>query len=105
MPKFLVHTSYTAEGLKILQKEGATGRMKKIASMLEGAGGKLEAYYFALGEDDAIIICDMPSLEAMTAVAIAGSASGVLRTRTTALLTVKETDQALKKSAGVKVTH
>lgn len=105
MPKFLVHTSYTAEGLKVLQKEGATGRMKKIASMLEGAGGKLESYYFALGEDDAIIICDMPSVEAMCAVAISGSASGVLRTRTTLLMTAKETDRALKKSTGVKISH
>ena len=105
MPKFLVHTSYTAEGLKILQKETASRRMKKIAAMLEGAGGKLEAYYFALGEDDAIILCDMPSIEAMSAVAIAGSASGVLRTRTTPLLTVKETDQALKKSAAVNIAR
>jgi uncharacterized protein with GYD domain len=103
MPKFLIHTNYTAEGLKLLQKDTAAVRMKQIAAMFESAGGKLEAYYFTLGEDDAYVICDMPSVEAVTSVVVAVSAAGLVRTRTTPLLTVEETDRALKKSASYKL--
>jgi uncharacterized protein with GYD domain len=99
MPKFLIHSSYTVEGLKDLQKQTASGRKKSIAALLERAGGKLDAYYFCLGEDDAIVIADMPSAEAMASVAIAVGGSSRVRTRTIQLLTVEETDRALKKSA------
>jgi uncharacterized protein with GYD domain len=44
MPKFLITGRYTAEGLKGLQKDKATGREKAVAAACEAAGGKLDAF-------------------------------------------------------------
>ena len=98
MAKFLIQASYSAEGLRGLQKDKATGRREAVAKLMESAGGKLDALYFCLGQDDIVCICDAPNTEAMTALAIAVSATGFVRTRTTPLLTVEETDSALAKS-------
>jgi uncharacterized protein with GYD domain len=98
MAKYLIHAAYTAEGLRGLQKEKASGRREAIAKLMESAGGKLEALYFSLGEDDVIVIVDCPDTVSVASVAIAVSASGLVRTRTTALMTVEEVDRALAKS-------
>ena len=58
MAKYLIEASYTAEGLKGLQKDKASGRKQAVTKLLEGLEGKLEAMYFALGEHDVILIVD-----------------------------------------------
>ena len=45
MPKYLIQASYTAEGLKGLQKDKASGRRTTVAKAVEAAGGKVEAFY------------------------------------------------------------
>jgi uncharacterized protein with GYD domain len=97
MPKFMIAGSYTTEGLKGLQKDKASGRRGVVQKVVESVGGKVEAMYFSLGEHDVIVIADLPNTVAATAIALGVSASGVVRTKTTALLTVEETDQALAK--------
>ena len=98
MPKYLIQGSYTAEGLKGLQKDKASGRRTAVASAAETLGGKLEAAYFAFGQDDAVVIVDLPDNVAASALSLAMSASGLVRTKTTPLLTIEETDKALAKS-------
>jgi uncharacterized protein with GYD domain len=98
MPKYLIHASYTADGLKGLQKDKASGRQQAVRQVLEGAGGRLESMYYALGEDDVVIIADLPDNVAVSAVSLSVSATGFVRTRTTALLTIEETDKALAAS-------
>ena len=95
MPKYLVQASYTAEGLKGLQKDKASGRKEAVSKAIEGLGGKLESIYFAFGADDVVVIFDLPDNIAAARLAIAVGASGLIRTRTTPLLTVEEVDQAL----------
>jgi uncharacterized protein with GYD domain len=97
MPKYMIEASYTAEGLKGLQKDKASGRKAVVHKVVESVGGKVEAMYFALGDHDVIVIADLPNAVAATAIALGVSASGLVRTKTTALLTVEETDQALGK--------
>ena len=97
MPKYLIEASYTAEGLRGLQKDKASGRRSAIQKLTQSIGGKVEAVYFALGEYDVVVIADLPDTVSATAIALAVSASGLVRTRTTVLLTVEETDQALAK--------
>ncbi len=53
--------------------------------------------YFALGDQDVMVIVDLPDAVSVTALALGVSASGLVRTKTTALLTVEETDKALGK--------
>ena len=99
MAKYLIHASYTADGLKGLQKDKASGRRDAVRQLLDGVGGKLESMYYALGEDDVVIIADLPDNVAASTLSLTVSASGLVRTRTTALLTIEETDNALTATA------
>jgi uncharacterized protein with GYD domain len=98
MPKFLIEASYTAEGLKGLQKDKAAGRMQAVKSALKAVDGQLECLYWCLGDRDAIGIAEFPNATAASAFALAVSASGLVRTKTTALLTAQEIDAALAKN-------
>jgi uncharacterized protein with GYD domain len=102
MPKYLVSASYTAEGLKGLQKDKASGRRRAVTAAVEGLGGQVEGFYYALGEYDVFVVADLPDNAAATALGVAVSAAGLARTRTTALLTVEETDRALEKSTSYR---
>jgi uncharacterized protein with GYD domain len=102
MPKCLVQSSYTPEGLKGLQKDGAAGRLKVASQAAESLGGKLEAIYFAFGEHDVVAILDLPSPVDAAALAFAVSGTGAIRTKTTPLLTLDEADAALKKSVAFR---
>lgn len=95
MSKFLIEASYTMEGLQGLQRDKASGRLAAVTRAAQSVGGELESMHFALGADDVIVIVDLPSASAAAALSTAISASGLVRTRTTALLTVAEMDEAL----------
>ena len=60
MPKYLVHSSYTAEGARGLLKSGGTARRRAVEELLASLGGKLEAFYFTFGDEDAILIMIFP---------------------------------------------
>lgn len=94
MPKYLVQASYTGEGLKGIRKDKASGRKAAVSKAVEALGGKLESMYFAFGENDVVVILDMPDNASAAAFSMASSASGVVRTRTTTLMTVEEADKA-----------
>jgi uncharacterized protein with GYD domain len=98
MPKFLVEATYTADGLKGLVKDKASGRKAAIATAVKKLGGKLESIYFCLGDNDVVLIVDLPDYVSGAALSTAASAAGTSRTKTTQLLTVDEMDKALGKT-------
>jgi uncharacterized protein with GYD domain len=98
MAKYLVEASYTAEGLRGLMKDKASGRKAAVEKLLTGMGGKLEGFYFAFGEADAYVLVDVPNSVSAAALSMAVSASGVVRSKTISLLTVEEVDQAIAKN-------
>jgi uncharacterized protein with GYD domain len=102
MPKFLITGSYTAEGARGLMKEGGSGRRAAVQKALDGVGGKLEAFYFAFGRDDAYVIVDVPDNASVIAVSLAVNASGVVRVNTTPLISPEDLDAASKKSIGYR---
>jgi uncharacterized protein with GYD domain len=102
MAKYLIAASYSAEGLKGLQRDKASGRRQAISTAIEGVGGKLECLYFALGQDDVYVIADLPDNIAAAALGIAVSAAGLVRTRTIALMTVEEVDRALERTVNYR---
>ena len=69
---------------------------------VEAAGGKLHAFYFAIGQDDVIGIAEFPDQATATAVSVAVRATGMVSIRTTVLLTPEEMDAATKKAIGYK---
>jgi uncharacterized protein with GYD domain len=95
LSKFLIEASYTTEGLQGLQRDKASSRVAAVAQAAQSLGGSLESMHFALGADDVIVIVDLPSASAVASLSTAISASGLARTRTTALLTATEMDEAL----------
>ena len=102
MPKYLLKASYTAEGLRGLQRDKASGRKAAVTQAVEGLGGKIESFYYTFGEEDVIVIFDLPDNASAAALALSVSATGLVRTKTTPLLTIEEIDQALGKGVGYR---
>jgi uncharacterized protein with GYD domain len=98
MPKYLLVGSYTDEGLKGLLKEGGSKRKEAAEQLAESVGGKLEALYFALGENDFYEIVDLPGNVSVSAASLVTNASGALKLKTVVLLTPEEVDQAVKEA-------
>jgi uncharacterized protein with GYD domain len=97
MPKYMIRASYTAQGAKGILERGGSARRQATQETVASLGGKLEAFYFAFGDDDALIIADLPDHAAASAAALAVAASGTVRPKTTVLITPEEVDEAVKK--------
>jgi uncharacterized protein with GYD domain len=97
MPKFLFETTYTAEGIRGLQKDNGSGRKQAVEKLLASLDGKLEAFYYAMGDRDVVTIVDLPNAESAAAMSFTGMGTGMVRVKTTPLLTVEEVDRALAK--------
>ncbi len=98
MSKYLIEVSYTNEGMKGVLKEGGSGRRAAVEQLISAAGGSLEAFYFVFGDDDAILIVDMPDNATMAAVSLGVSAAGGASPSVRVLLTPEEIDTAAKKT-------
>jgi uncharacterized protein with GYD domain len=97
MPKYLMETTYTPEGARALHKDTASGRREAVSKLVQSVGGRLETFYYAMGDRDVVAIVELPDATTAAAVSLTGSSSGLVTVRTTALLSVEEVDQALKK--------
>jgi len=102
MPKFLIEGSYSAEGLRGLAKDKASGRQAAVKDALASLGGKLEGVYYALGDADVYVLCECPDHVSAAALSLAASSSGLVRTKTIPLMTVEETDRALTMKSGYR---
>jgi uncharacterized protein with GYD domain len=98
MPKYLFEASYTQEGAKGLIKDGGSKRRAVVEALTKSMGGRLEAFYFAYGDNDAYVIVDLPDSASATAVSLTVAASGAVRVKTVVLITPEEVDQAVKKT-------
>ena len=76
MAKYLIIAAYTAEGAKGLLKDSGTKRRQAAEQAIKSAGGTMEAFYFAFGDDDAYVIVDAPDHASMAAASLAINASG-----------------------------
>jgi uncharacterized protein with GYD domain len=95
MPKYLIQASYTTEGIHGLVGDSASGRRADVETAVKALGGKVEAFYYAFGADDVVIILDLPNNITAAAIGLTTSGTGAVRARTTPLLTVEEVDKAL----------
>jgi uncharacterized protein with GYD domain len=98
MPMYLLRGSYSNEGYRGLASEGGTGRRRAAEEALGSVGGRLEAFYFALGNDDFFIIAELPDNPTTVAVTMAGKLSGSFGINATVLLTPEELDVAASKA-------
>jgi uncharacterized protein with GYD domain len=98
VPKYLVEASYTDEGLKGLIKDKATGRAAAVQKAAQSLGGKLDEIYYTFGDKDVILLLDMPDNATVAAFAITAASTGLVRVKTTPLLTVEDVDTAIGKN-------
>jgi uncharacterized protein with GYD domain len=99
MAKFLVEASYLSKGINGLLKEGGTRRREAVDELFASLGGRVELFYFAFGERDAIIIGELPDNTSAAALALRVNAAGVTTCKTTVLLTPQDIDDAVKKTS------
>ncbi len=102
MAKYLFEASYTNVGAKGLMSEGGSSRRQQIQSMLGTMGGKLEAMYYAFGDNDVYAIVDVPDNVTAVAVSMAVNASGAVTAKIIVLITPEELDEASKKSVSYR---
>jgi len=98
MSKFLWKASYTTDGVKGVLKDGGSGRRDAVQKLIESAGGKMDAFYFAFGDADVYVIADFPDNVSVAAASATVNASGAVEVGTVILLTPEEVDQAVAKS-------
>jgi uncharacterized protein with GYD domain len=96
--KYMVEASYTVDGVKGVLKEGGSGRRAAIEQLITAAGGTVECFYFVFGEDDVIVVVDLPDNATMAAVSLGVSAAGGATTSVRVLLTPEEIDTAARKA-------
>jgi uncharacterized protein with GYD domain len=87
MAKYLVRVSYTLDGVRGVLKEGGTARRDAATKAIEGVGGSVDAFYFAFGADDVILIADMPNQAAAASLGLTVTGAGGARTAMTPLIT------------------
>jgi|ERR1022692_2344310 uncharacterized protein with GYD domain len=102
MALYLWRVSYTTAGAEGLLAQGGTGRRASIQKALESLGGTLESFYYALGEDDAYLIAQVPDDTAAAALSMRVAAGGGARVTSVPLLTPEQMDEATKR--GVSYT-
>jgi uncharacterized protein with GYD domain len=90
------------KGAKGLANEGGSGRRAATARLVESAGGKLDAFFFAFLGVDAYIIVDLLDNVAADAAVLAGNQIGAVATKTVVLLTPEEIDEAVRKPLGFR---
>jgi uncharacterized protein with GYD domain len=100
MPKYLFRASLTPEGVAGIIAEGGTSRRTVLTQAIENLGGTVEAFYFAFGDEDSIIVADLPDNEAATAFALEVGSSGRVGISTTVLITPEEVDRARSRKSG-----
>lgn len=97
MAKYMLKVNYTVQGTKGLLKEGGSSRRTHVAKVVEGLGGKVEAWYYAFGETDLFVILDLPDAQTAAAFSLVVHAAGPAQIATIPLLTAEDIDAAAKK--------
>ena len=99
MPSYLVQASYTAEAFAGLIKK-PQDRTEVVRKAVEKLGGKLVGFWFSFGDQDVVVVVEMPDNISAAAIAVAIAAGGSLKSsKTTLLLSVEEGVAAMKKAA------
>ena len=98
MAHYLLQVSYTPEAWAGLVKN-PQDRAAALKPVLDKLGGRIESAFFAFGDHDVVLILDMPANVEAAAFAIAAAAGGAVKSiKTTALLSITEGLEAMKKA-------
>ncbi len=101
MSVYMYQASYSGDALKALVKN-PQDRTGAARAAIEANGGTMIGAWMAFGEDDLLVIADMPDDESMAGVALAISSTGaIVGGKTTKLLTLDQAVDSMKKANAV----
>ena len=91
MPAFFMFGKYSSEALKEISPE----RTKKVASLIEKFGGKVNSIYALLGEYDLVLIADFPGMQEVMKASVALNRLTGISFSTSPAVTVEEFDKLI----------
>ena len=98
MAHFMLTLRYSPTAIKALVTN-PQDRTEAARAAIEAVGGKLHSMFMMFGEDDVLVIYEAPDAIAAASLAMTLGASGVATSgRTTTLLSMTETVQAMEKA-------
>ncbi len=100
--RYFFRAVYTAEGMKDLQKRGATALGENVAKFDASVGCRLEVWYFDYAESANYGFVDCPNEIAMATIAATANAAGYVHLTMRPVLTPPEMDQALARSQSIR---
>ena len=99
MAVYMTPFDYTADAWAAFVRS-PEDRSAGIKALIEGVGGRIIDVYYSFGEYDGLLIFEAPDETAAVAALIAAVAPGHLRaTKTTALFTLEQGVEAMKKAS------
>ena len=101
MAVYMYQASYSGDAIKALvnNPQDRTGAAR---AAIEANGGTMIGAWMAFGEDDLLVIADMPDDESMAGVALAISSTGaIVGGKTPKLLTLDQAVASMKKANAV----
>jgi uncharacterized protein with GYD domain len=98
MPRYMVQFAYTSEAWAAMTKN-PQNRAEGLSAMVKSLGGQVIDLYYCFGDYDGVVLMEAPDDLAATAIVLASVAPGHIKAnKTTRLMTVDETMQAMRKA-------
>ena len=98
MPLYMTQFAYTPEAWKALVKR-PEDRGKVFGELVEKMGGSFVSMYYSMGEYDGLVIYEAPDEPTAMAMVLSAISPGHLRaTKTTVLMSVEDTMEAMSKA-------
>ena len=98
MPHYMLQASYNQDQIKAMV-DNPQDRAEAARKLIEGMGGKMECFYFTLGDSDIVAIGEFPDNETAVACAMLVGGSGTTSSyKTTVLITPNQSVEAMKKA-------
>lgn len=102
MPVFMTQFAYTPDAWAALAKR-PEDRSRVLGALLEQFGGRLLSFYYSFGEYDGVFIFEAPDETAAASAMLGAIGAGHNRSfKTTPLLTVEQTLEALARGKDVR---
>ncbi len=101
MPQYLLQAAYTPAAWAAMVKS-PQNRLEAVRPVIEKLGGKINGGWVSFGEYDVTLICELPNNVSAAAFSMAASAGGAVKAvKTTPLMSIDESMEAMRKAAGV----
>ena len=98
MPRYLHQFSYSTDSVRAITAK-PHNRKQAATKLFKAAGGKIIDFYYCFGDYDGVVISEFPSNVDAAAVALTvGASGGFSKMKTTVLITMDESVEAMKKA-------